>query len=83
VWWNGLKRLFDQGAVSVLRKLFHAPQFVTDDFVSYERTTGMVRLRDVLDNYQDELERLLGRANPLGREDSRVARGHSSRGKDR
>jgi hypothetical protein len=59
VWWNGLKRLFDQGVVSVLRKLFRAPQFVTDDFMSYERTTEMVRLRDVLDNYQGELERLL------------------------
>jgi hypothetical protein len=33
VWWNGLKRLFDQGVVSVLRKL--------DDFMSYERTTEM------------------------------------------
>ena len=60
VWWNGLKRLFDQEAVSVLTKPVLPTAFsFWDAAMRDERTAEMVRLRDVLDNYQGELERLL------------------------
>ena len=59
MWWNGLKRLFDQEAVSVLKTCSAHRIFVWDAAMRDERTAEMVRLRDVLDNYQGELERLL------------------------
>jgi hypothetical protein len=66
VWWNGLKRLSDQEAVSV-QNLFCPPPFLVGikEAMSDERTTAMVRLRDVLDRCQGELERLLAERTRL------------------
>jgi hypothetical protein len=58
---TGLKRLFDQEAVSVLTKTCCAHRIVVwgNEAMSDERTTAIVRLRQVLENYQGELSRLL------------------------
>ena len=57
---NGLQRLFDQGAVAVQNLVLPAAfHYGITELMSDERTTEMVRLRDVLDNCQRELERLL------------------------
>jgi hypothetical protein len=58
--WDGLKRLFDQGAVSVSKPvLLTAFSCGITKAMSDEQTTELVRLREVLDNYQGELARLL------------------------
>ena len=57
---TGLKRLFDQEAVSVQKPVLPTAFLFGDkEAMSDERTTEMERLRDVLDNHQGELERLL------------------------
>jgi hypothetical protein len=60
VWWNGLKRVFDQEAVSDVKTCSARRILLWDnEAMSDERPTEIVRLRDEFDNHQGELERLL------------------------
>jgi hypothetical protein len=59
VWWNGLNAFSIRNPFQFSKPVLPTAFSFWDAAMRDERTAEMVRLRDVLDNYQGELERLL------------------------